>query len=88
MDILNSLERELLIASWIANNFSTNAHNSKRVIIRKLSPRIKNNQQKMKKIDKAFKKLTSKGYLTKHPTGEMTYNVSIIGKEYLNTLKE
>lgn len=86
-NILKAVQRELLIAAWKANSYSTNARSSKKVINRNISPTIKSNQKLMKKINKTYDFLLAKGYLVRNPSGRSTtYKVTKIGQEYLSSI--
>ena len=72
---LNKIEEEILTAAVITNSFSPTAHNSRNTIFKIFGNKY-NHPKDLKKIRKGFKRLITIGLLTKHPTGEMTYNVS------------
>ena len=83
LEDLSEDEKSVLLACCDANDFSLGSHVPKEAIMRKL--------QKLnpKYRRKAFKKLLTKGLISKHPTKrQTTYELSRNGLQIGNKLKE
>lgn len=85
--ILTSLEVKLLIAIGETVGYSLGGHYSKQEILKRFDRDTLHNPKKMKKIDKAFKKLRTKQLIQIHPTGETTFELSRAGLNYLHRLR-
>ncbi|MCE7735081.1 MAG: hypothetical protein GPJ54_09405 [Candidatus Heimdallarchaeota archaeon] len=83
---LTSLELKLLIAIGETVRYSLGGHYSKQEILKRFDRDTLHNPKKMRKIDKAFKKLRSKQLIQIHPTGETTFELSRAGLNYLRDI--
>ncbi len=85
---ITPIEEELLIAIGKRVDYSLSGHYSKQEMKKGLSDNTTKNPKKMRKIDRAFKKLRSKQLIQKQPSGEMTFGLTREGLNYLRELKE
>ncbi|MHA2031810.1 MAG: hypothetical protein ACW99Q_20720 [Candidatus Kariarchaeaceae archaeon] len=83
---LTPSEEELLLAIGETNGYSLTGHYSKQEIVKRLSDDTRKNAAKMRKINRAFKKLRSKQMIQIKPADETTYTLTRNGLNYLRRL--
>jgi hypothetical protein len=76
MGQLTAVQEGIMIAVLLANDFSVNKRSKKETIIKHLPVEIKQNDLLMKKFNRTLKKLIALGFVTKSPSGEMTYKIT------------
>lgn len=81
---LNNIQKTVLMTSYNVLNQSLSNHQTKQKILKSI---VSNNPKLSKLTKKAFDKLVSNGFLSKHPTGKSTtYNLTLKGLKAGNKL--
>jgi len=81
LSAISDIEKTLLLAIALGNEFRLKAHNAQEYYYRFLPGDLNlSGKTVMKKIRKAFDSLTAKGLIMKHPTrGALTFELSHAG---------